>query len=85
MSYLASLYQAKADYFALRAERPNLSARLAWAFVNSDGSEPLPEFVCNRTRGHKWAFTGSAYGGDDERFHGEGRSYCIHCGADGDA
>ena len=35
--------------------------------------------------GHVWAFTGTQYGGDDERFHGEGRAYCELCGADGDA
>lgn len=35
--------------------------------------------------GHEWAFTGTAYGGDDANFHGEGRAYCVHCGADGDA
>lgn len=34
---------------------------------------------------HEWANTGTAYGGDDERWMGEGRAYCIHCGADGDA
>jgi hypothetical protein len=34
---------------------------------------------------HVWVFTGSAYGGDDESFHGEGRTYCENCGADGDA
>lgn len=35
--------------------------------------------------GHEWAYTGSAYGGDEDSYHGEGRCYCIHCGADGDA
>ena len=35
--------------------------------------------------GHQFTCTGTAYGGDDERYHGEGRSFCIHCGADGDA
>lgn len=35
--------------------------------------------------GHEWAYTGTQYGGDDERWGGEGRCYCIHCGADGDA
>jgi hypothetical protein len=35
--------------------------------------------------GHEFVCTGTAYGGDDESYHGEGRSYCIHCGADGDA
>lgn len=34
---------------------------------------------------HKWAYTGTAYGGDDSRWSGEGRCYCIYCGADGDA
>ena len=33
---------------------------------------------------HDWVYTGTAYGGDDERYHGEGRSYCSKCGADGD-
>lgn len=44
-----------------------------------------PDGSCSDPRGHKWAYTGSAYGGDDERWHGEGRCYCEHCGADGDA
>jgi hypothetical protein len=35
--------------------------------------------------GHVWAYTGAAYGGDDESYHGEGRVYCEICGADGDA
>lgn len=35
--------------------------------------------------GHEWAYSGTAYGGDDDSYHGEGRAYCIHCGADGDA
>lgn len=36
-------------------------------------------------KGHEWAFTGTQYGGDDESYSGEGRSICVHCGADGDA
>jgi hypothetical protein len=43
------------------------------------------EFVCTDPKGHEWEYTGSAYGGDDDRWCGEGRCYCIHCGADGDA
>lgn len=35
--------------------------------------------------GHEWSYTGTQYGGDDESYHGEGRVFCIHCGADGDA
>jgi hypothetical protein len=34
---------------------------------------------------HEWAYSGTAYGGDDESYHGEGRCYCVYCGADGDA
>jgi hypothetical protein len=34
---------------------------------------------------HDWNYTGTAYGGDDERWHGEGRVICRKCGADGDA
>lgn len=41
--------------------------------------------ACTNRGGHKWAYTGTQYGGDDERWQGEGRCYCEHCGADGDA
>lgn len=34
---------------------------------------------------HDFVCSGTAYGGDDESYHGEGRSYCTKCGADGDA
>lgn len=34
---------------------------------------------------HEWVSTGTNDGGDDSRFHGEGRTYCTRCGADGDA
>ena len=34
---------------------------------------------------HSWVYTGTQYGGDDERWHGEGLCYCSKCGADGDA
>jgi hypothetical protein len=33
---------------------------------------------------HEWVYTGTAYGGDDDRWHGEGRCFCSLCGADGD-
>lgn len=33
---------------------------------------------------HEWVYTGTAYGGDDDSHHGEGRCYCAKCGADGD-
>lgn len=44
-----------------------------------------PAATCPGPRGHEWAYTGTLYGGDDERWGGEGRCYCVHCGADGDA
>lgn len=34
---------------------------------------------------HSFVCSGTAYGGDDASYHGEGRSYCEYCGADGDA
>jgi len=40
---------------------------------------------CTAPTGHEWVFSGAAYGGDDDSYHGEGRCYCVHCGADGDA
>lgn len=45
----------------------------------------VEEAYCAVTHGHRWTYTGTAYGGDDERWHGEGRCYCCYCGADGDA
>jgi len=44
-----------------------------------------PDDRCTRQDGHEWSFTGTGYGGDDPSYFGEGRCYCIHCGADGDA
>ena len=41
--------------------------------------------VCSNPRGHGWTYTGMAYGGDDSRWHGEGRCFCIYCGADDSA
>jgi hypothetical protein len=38
------------------------------------------QFVCR----HKWHYTGTSYGGDDPRWCGEGRCYCVYCGMDGD-
>ncbi|MFW5958314.1 MAG: hypothetical protein ACOCQ0_04075, partial [Desulfosalsimonas sp.] len=41
--------------------------------------------ACSNPGGHEFISTGTADGGDDERWMGEGRCFCIHCGADGDA
>lgn len=59
------------------ASHAALRAREAAA---AEAGVPLDEFEC----AHEWTFTGTAYGGDDERWSGEGRCYCVHCGADGD-
>ena len=40
---------------------------------------------CHGMYGKQWAYTGTAYGGDDPSYFGEGRCYCMFCGADGDA
>ena len=34
---------------------------------------------------HEWIYTGTAYGGDDPSYRGEGRCICRLCGMDGDA
>lgn len=47
--------------------------------------EPEYPDKCIDPAGHDWVFTGTQYGGDDKRWHGEGRCLCRHCGADGDA
>ncbi len=53
-------------------------------FCGGDGCDDDQD-SCTDQRGHEWTYTGTAYGGDDERWCGEGRCYCVHCGADGDA
>lgn len=67
-----------------RGEHIPSSVAFAWARGDGEGLS-LKEFICERTHGHRWAYTGTAYGGDDERYMGEGRCYCANCGADGDA
>lgn len=47
--------------------------------------DEAPGDRCSSPTGHEWHYTGTQYGGDDERYHGEGVVYCTHCGADGDA
>lgn len=51
--------------------------------IEQDDESYPPE--CSDPRGHEFECTGTQYGGDDERWHGEGRCLCIYCGADGDA
>jgi len=47
--------------------------------------EQEPDDRCSNPNGHKWNYTGTQYGGDDDRWNGEGRVLCVWCGADGDA
>jgi hypothetical protein len=51
----------------------------------SEWEEDEPDERCSNPDGHQWVYTGTQYGGDDERWGGEGRVYCAYCGADGDA
>lgn len=69
-------------YRELRAAYPAVAARTIVEYLKRGEGEPFEVFTCP---GHEWVYTGSAYGGDDESYHGEGRVYCSHCGADGDA
>lgn len=68
--------QAVIERLALRCENV-----LDTAYAAEQGMS-LAEYQCP---GHVWAYSGTAYGGDDDRYHGEGRCYCELCGADGDA
>lgn len=54
--------------------------------VETDGDElgEDPDYSCTDPAGHSWTYTGTSYGGDDDRFCGEGRCICANCGADGD-
>ncbi len=55
----------------------------------ADGDDEYEEACADDEDGahcaHDWVYTGTAYGGDDESFRGEGRVICRLCGADGDA
>jgi hypothetical protein len=74
-------------YYRIRGTHPEIPARhaFAWAHGNGDRDANLQEFMCRITRGHSFGYSGTAYGGDDESYHGEGRCICGYCGADGDA
>lgn len=73
-------------YQDLRRAHPAVPARLIVGYMLRGYDYPSFEaFVCECTTGHKFVCTGTAYGGDDESYHGEGRCYCANCGADGDA
>lgn len=67
----------------LLAERIVSAAQYDLAHPDGDDEDEAPIGRC--PCGGAWVCTGTAYGGDDERYCGEGRIYCDTCGADGDA
>ena len=83
MNALIERLQTQLRYAELRQENPLVPAVKLFAYANGAGhGQTLQEFLCP---GHEWVYTGTQYGSDDESYHGEGRCYCLNCGADGDA
>lgn len=79
---IAALAELAPQYRALRQARPEIPARDVHRYLNSDeGYLTIDQFLC----AHTWGYSGTAYGGDDESYHGEGRAYCLNCGMDGDS
>lgn len=77
--------QVAGEYQRLRELHPSVRALTIKRYMSDDAGLTLEQFECATERGHEWSYTGTAYGGDDEGYRGEGRVYCCHCGADGDA
>lgn len=77
--------QVAAQYQQLRQRYPAMRAITIKRYISDDVGLTPEQFECETERGHRWAFTGTAYGGDDSSYMGEGRCYCSRCGADGDA
>ena len=82
---LEEFAQLARDYQLLRMGHPTVPAAIVHGWLRDDHGMSFREYVCQFTRGHDWGYSGTAYGGDDESYHGEGRCLCVHCGADGDA
>jgi hypothetical protein len=75
-------------YSVLRRKHPTVPARLAYQYIRDGGdggAATFEQFVCGTVRGHSWSYSGTNYGGGDDRWCGEGRCLCSYCGADGDA
>ncbi|HHV7525119.1 TPA: hypothetical protein ACUNF5_006670 [Burkholderia orbicola] len=77
--------EVAAQYQQLRREYPTIRALTIKRYIHDDEGLTPEQFECSTERGHEWSYSGSAYGGDDDSYFGEGRCYCCHCGADGDA
>jgi hypothetical protein len=89
-----SIHQILKHYLAITPELADSAIAKLVAWMNGrnggmsakpiDDFEDEPEDRCTNPGGHEFECTGTAYGGDDARWFGEGRSFCIYCGADGD-
>ena len=77
--------QVAEQYQHLRQANPHVRALTIKRYIDDAPCLTLQQFRCETEIGHEFAYTGSAYGGDSDDFGGEGRCYCINCGADGDA
>ncbi|WP_186215111.1 hypothetical protein [Burkholderia gladioli] len=85
LAQAAAFGETAGQYQRLRAAHPTIRALTIHRYIHDDQGMSLEQFQCETERGHVWSYSGTAYGGDDESFHGEGRCYCIYCGRDGDA
>jgi hypothetical protein len=82
LAHALALAELIPSYVDLRTSHPLIPAHRIVEYIKHGEGESFDQFCCP---GHQWVYTGTAYGGDDERWHGEGRCYCSNCGADGDA
>lgn len=85
MSAITTCPKCGALYEESSEEQANAPGRECGTCYLARSDEDPPGDRCTDPRGHKFECTGTAYGGDDERWHGEGRCLCVYCGADGDA
>jgi hypothetical protein len=77
--------QVAAQYQQLRRAYPVMRALTLHRYIKDDQGLTPGQFECATERGHRWSYSGTAYGGDESSYGGEGRCYCCLCGADGDA
>jgi hypothetical protein len=85
LSDAISLGAIASQYQQLRAQHPDARAAVVVAYIRDDHGLTFEQYRCEQERGHSFSSTGTAYGGDEDSYGGEGRCYCAHCGADGDA
>jgi hypothetical protein len=81
-------YVREAVETALSQDRHGSVAVMVWApfyGIEQDADEPDRYINGDAHCAHEWSYDGTAYGGDNPAYHGEGRVRCNKCGADGDA